>query len=93
MISQFQYTNPSSESSSEQVYHFPPSLNMQLLSIFTSMFLVSAVVSSPTGGLEAIEARANNRGSETISGLGARKQALVKAGGNSRDLAIAMLET
>ncbi|KAJ5630197.1 uncharacterized protein N7484_010297 [Penicillium longicatenatum] len=66
---------------------------MQLLSLFTSVSLVSAVVSSPTVGFKAIMARADDRGNETISGLGARKQAVVDAGGNTRDLAIAMLET
>lgn len=57
------------------------------------MSLVSAVVSSPTVGFKAIVARTNDRGNETVSGLGARKQAVVEAGGNTRDLAIAMLET
>ncbi|CCX33950.1 hypothetical protein FPQ18DRAFT_288150 [Pyronema domesticum] len=34
-----------------------------------------------------------DRGSYTIPGLGARKQAIIKSGGNSLDIAIAMLET
>ncbi|KAL3476538.1 hypothetical protein BJX99DRAFT_246744 [Aspergillus californicus] len=34
-----------------------------------------------------------DRGSETVSGLGAHKQAVLNAGGNTLDLAIAMLET
>jgi hypothetical protein len=38
-------------------------------------------------------ARGDDRGSETISGLGARKQEVLNAGGNTRDLAIVMLET
>ncbi|CAG5137571.1 uncharacterized protein ALTATR162_LOCUS154 [Alternaria atra] len=38
-------------------------------------------------------AREDKRGSYTVSGLGARKQAILNAGGNSLDLAIAMLET
>ncbi|EAW23603.1 glycoside hydrolase family 134 protein [Aspergillus fischeri NRRL 181] len=35
----------------------------------------------------------NNRGSYTIPGLGQRKQALLKAGGNTMDMAIAMQES
>ncbi|KAL2786748.1 hypothetical protein BJX66DRAFT_346642 [Aspergillus keveii] len=34
-----------------------------------------------------------DRGSYTVSGLGSRKQAILNAGGNTLDLAIAMLET
>lgn len=34
-----------------------------------------------------------DRGSETVPGLGARKQAVVNSGGNVLDLAVAMLET
>lgn len=66
---------------------------MQLLSFFAAMSLVSAVISSPTVDFNTIVARADDRGTETVSGLGVRKQAVVDAGGNTRDLAIAMLET
>lgn len=34
-----------------------------------------------------------DRGSYTVSGLGSRKQAILNAGGNTLDIAIAMLET
>ncbi|KAJ5855521.1 uncharacterized protein N7529_009465 [Penicillium soppii] len=34
-----------------------------------------------------------DRGSETVSGIGSRKQSILNAGGNTLDLAIAMLET
>ncbi|KAE8352480.1 hypothetical protein BDV28DRAFT_148991 [Aspergillus coremiiformis] len=40
-----------------------------------------------------IDARDGRRGTTTISGLGARKQAISAAGGNTMDMAIAMLET
>ncbi|KAH8597457.1 hypothetical protein B0O99DRAFT_650849 [Bisporella sp. PMI_857] len=40
----------------------------------------------------AVAKRASS-GSYTVSGLGSRKQAVLSAGGNSLDLAIAMLET
>ncbi|KAJ5182366.1 hypothetical protein N7449_012513 [Penicillium cf. viridicatum] len=53
---------------------------MQLLSIFSTLAFVSSVIAA-------------DRGSYTISGLGGRKQEIVNAGGNTRDLAIAMLET
>ncbi|KAJ5490143.1 hypothetical protein LT330_003465 [Penicillium expansum] len=53
---------------------------MQLLSLLTSLAFVSAVV-------------ADNRGSYTVAGLGARKKEVLNAGGNTRDMAIAMLET
>ncbi|KAJ5951047.1 uncharacterized protein N7479_009460 [Penicillium vulpinum] len=66
---------------------------MQLLSLFSSLALASAVVSSPTSGLKAIVTRADDRGNYTVPGLGSRKQEVLNAGGNTRDMAIAMLET
>jgi rhamnose utilization protein RhaD (predicted bifunctional aldolase and dehydrogenase) len=54
---------------------------MQLLSLFSSLALMAAVVS------------AADRGSYTSPGIGARKKAILHAGGNTRDMAIAMLET
>ncbi|KAJ5506101.1 hypothetical protein LT330_009026 [Penicillium expansum] len=66
---------------------------MQLISIVSFMALVPAVLSSPVTNFKKIAVRADDRGNETISGLGARKQEVVGAGGNTRDLAIAMLET
>lgn len=53
---------------------------MQLLSIFSTLAFVSSVIAA-------------DRGSYTVAGLGARKQQIVGAGGNTRDLAISMLET
>ncbi|KAJ6188060.1 hypothetical protein N7519_002968 [Penicillium mononematosum] len=66
---------------------------MQLLSIVGVMALVPAVLSSPVTDFKKIAVRANSRGNQTVAGLGARKQEVVAAGGNTRDLAIAMLET
>jgi len=40
-----------------------------------------------------IETRADDRGSYTVSGLGSRKQQILKAGGSTLDIAIAMLES
>jgi hypothetical protein len=54
---------------------------MQLSSLLTVLSLVSASIAAP-----------GDRGSYTVSGLGARKQAILNAGGNTLDLAIAMLE-
>ncbi|KAJ5184608.1 hypothetical protein N7491_007521 [Penicillium cf. griseofulvum] len=66
---------------------------MQLLSLFTSMALVSAVVAaSPMTDFKKIVTRAD-RGSEVSPGIADRKKAILGAGGNTRDLAIAMLET
>ncbi|KAJ6143111.1 hypothetical protein N7471_002564 [Penicillium samsonianum] len=66
---------------------------MQLLSLFASLALVSAVVSSPAAGLNSNVARADDRGSYIVPGLGDRKKDILNAGGNTRDMAIAMLET
>lgn len=41
----------------------------------------------------AVEARANDRGSYEVSGLGSRKQEILNAGGSTLDIAIAMLES
>lgn len=53
--------------------------------------VLSAAVAGPPGG--NLVARDGDRGHYTVSGLGARKQAILKAGGDTQDLAIAMLET
>jgi hypothetical protein len=66
---------------------------MQLLSIVGVMTLVPAVLSSPVTEFKKIAVRADDRGTQVVAGLGARKQEVVAAGGNTRDLAIAMLET
>ncbi|KAJ5436655.1 hypothetical protein N7445_007540 [Penicillium cf. griseofulvum] len=66
---------------------------MQLLSLFTSMALVSSVISTAIHDLNTMVARGGDRGTEIIHGLGAHKQAILHAGGNTRDMAIAMLET
>lgn len=66
---------------------------MQLLSLLPSLALVSAVASFPHAAPASLSIRADDRGTEIIAGLGKRKQEVVSAGGNTRDLAIAMLET
>jgi hypothetical protein len=64
---------------------------MQLISVVSVMALVPAVFSySVTGRLVA---RDDDRGNQTVAGLGSRKQAVLDVGGTTRDLAIAMLET
>ncbi|KAK4125668.1 hypothetical protein N657DRAFT_274077 [Parathielavia appendiculata] len=65
---------------------------MQLFNFVTLSFAAAAVavpVSEPAS--VALTAR-QDRGWYTVSGLGSRKQAILNAGGNTLDLAIAMLE-
>jgi hypothetical protein len=67
---------------------------MQLLHLLGAVALLPGVHSSPAMKLNSILTRADgDRGNETISGLGSRKEEVISAGGNTRDLAIAMLET
>ncbi|KAL2847648.1 hypothetical protein BJX68DRAFT_268043 [Aspergillus pseudodeflectus] len=67
---------------------------MHLLYLLAAVACVPGVHSSPAMKLSGILARANSdRGNETVAGLGSRKEEVVNAGGNTRDLAIAMLET
>ncbi|KFY94407.1 hypothetical protein V498_03884 [Pseudogymnoascus sp. VKM F-4517 (FW-2822)] len=63
-----------------------------------STFASVAMLIAPIFALPAINADARalfgrDSGSYTVSGLGARKQAIIGAGGNVFDIAIAMLET
>jgi hypothetical protein len=67
---------------------------MQLINVllFPALLLQAThAIAIPRG--PDIEPRQGDRGSYTVSGLGSRKQALFGAGGNTLDLAIAMLET
>lgn len=54
---------------------------MHFTSVFTVFSLAAAAFAAP-----------GDRGHYTVSDLGARKQAILNAGGNTLDLAIAMLE-
>ncbi|KAL2835496.1 hypothetical protein BJY01DRAFT_223658 [Aspergillus pseudoustus] len=67
---------------------------MQIIYLLGAVACMPGVYSSPEMKLNGILARADgDRGNTTVSGLGSRKQEVVNAGGNTRDLAIAMLET
>ncbi|KAL5356078.1 hypothetical protein BJX96DRAFT_171271 [Aspergillus floccosus] len=55
-----------------------------------SMFSMLALLG--TGALASVVEKRADRGYYTVSGLGARKKAILDAGGNTLDLAIAMLE-
>ncbi|KEY73073.1 hypothetical protein S7711_06146 [Stachybotrys chartarum IBT 7711] len=66
---------------------------MQLLTLLLPAFLLGTAQSSAIPQGHAVEARQNDRGSYTVSGLSSGKQAILNAGGNTLDLAIAMLET
>lgn len=62
-------------------------------SFFVSTLLITTITALPTdAGTSQLKARQAS-GSYTVSGLGSRKQAVLNAGGNTLDLAIAMLET
>jgi hypothetical protein len=66
---------------------------MQLFNFLTlGLAAVAAAVPVSEEATAALTPRAD-RGSYTVSGLGSRKQAILNAGGNTLDLAIAMLET
>lgn len=66
---------------------------MQLINLILSALLVAAAQSTAIPPEHVLEARQGDRGSYTVSGLGNGKQAILNAGGNTLDLAIAMLET
>ena len=65
------------------------------VSILSLVSILASIASAAPAGEPAdvvLQTRAD-RGSYTVSGLGSRKQAVLNAGGNTLDLAIAMLET
>jgi hypothetical protein len=62
-----------------------------LAAVAITLFYAGLTVASPHDA--ALVVHQDKRGTEQINGLGARKQQVVAAGGNTRDLAIAMLET
>ncbi|EEY19718.1 conserved hypothetical protein [Verticillium alfalfae VaMs.102] len=64
--------------------------------LHSALLMAIAVTASPvtrTRSGETLLEKRQDRGLYSVSGLGARKQAILNAGGNSLDLAIAMLET
>lgn len=70
---------------------------MQLSSLL-AFALAAAAVAVPVSeeahqAQDASVEKRDDRGSYTVWGLGARKQAILNAGGNTLDIAIAMLET
>jgi hypothetical protein len=62
---------------------------MKAFQILLSAILTLGALGAPHDEM----AKRADRGSYTVSGLGSRKQAILNAGGNTLDLAIAMLET
>ena len=62
---------------------------------YVVLLLTSVAVAAPTSSpfTSNLVTREDRRGSYTVSGLGSRKQAILQAGGNTLDIAIAMLET
>ena len=57
------------------------------------IMMIAVVIVTILESGASINVLAADRGSYQVSGLGARKQAILNAGGNTLDLAIAMLET
>ncbi|KAL2839498.1 hypothetical protein BJY01DRAFT_219226 [Aspergillus pseudoustus] len=55
--------------------------------------LISSILALGALAAPSDQTKRADRGSYTVSGLGQNKQAILKAGGNTLDLAIAMLET
>jgi hypothetical protein len=68
---------------------------MKLLSPITALLALSQglALAKPIENEATLAPRQDRRGSYTYRGLGARKQQILGVGGNSLDLAIAMLET
>lgn len=70
---------------------------MKISAIFFALFSSGWSITNALpvdGSQHQVQTRAaGDRGSYTVSGLGSRKQAVLNAGGNTLDLAIAMLET
>jgi hypothetical protein len=65
-----------------------------LLSTFAPLaLLIAPILALPTTSIDTRSLLKRDSGSYTVSGLGARKQAVISAGGNVFDIAIAMLET
>ncbi|GAB7333096.1 hypothetical protein MBLNU13_g04768t1 [Cladosporium sp. NU13] len=56
-------------------------------------FLLSLISAASVGAAPFALKRADDRGSYEVSGLGPRKQEILKAGGSTLDIAIAMLES
>lgn len=84
-----EHTAVNSESKNSTFFHFPvfKSSKMKFITAISVLLHGSLIAASPL-----LQAR-DDRGSYTVSGLGARKQAVTSAGGTTLDLAIAMLET
>lgn len=68
-------------------------LSVLYLSVLVAAWPATAAPLQHISGLRVLPRAAGDRGSYTVSGLGSRKQAILHAGGNTLDIAIAMLET
>jgi hypothetical protein len=66
-------------------------LSFQAITLLLASVATAVPAGSPAGN--KLFAREDKRGFETVPGLGSRKQNILNAGGNTLDLAIAMLET
>jgi len=68
------------------------SITFTLASATVAFAIPTATLKDSPTAVRPVEKRASS-GSYTVSGLGARKQAVTAAGGTTIDMAIAMLET
>ena len=65
---------------------------MQLSNLFALALAATAMAGPASDAATPAVEKRQDRGSYTVGGLGSRKQAILNAGGNTLDLAIAMLE-
>lgn len=65
------------------------SIKMKTNGLFFGFLSAASVGAAPF----SVKARADDRGSYEVSGLGSRKQEILSAGGSTLDIAIAMLES
>jgi hypothetical protein len=65
---------------------------MQLSNLFALALAATAMAAPASDAATPAVEKRQDRGSYTVGGLGSRKQAILNAGGNTLDLAIAMLE-
>jgi len=63
------------------------------MKLFKQIMMIALIAATVSQLLVPLTVSATDRGSYQVSGLGARKQEILNAGGNTLDLAIAMLET
>lgn len=87
------FSLPSSTISNPKLYLPRPVLKMRFSTFASVALLIAPIFALPALNSEERKLFGRDSGSYTVSGLGARKKAVIAAGGNVFDIAIAMLET